>query len=295
VPQVIAQELPEALPRLVEIPLGTWAALFFAILLIAALVRIIVDPPPQIGEETARKLRWPMALLIGFVLVGIGMLAVPRNLLEELPPGLISAVTMVLMPVLLAPAMALLWRLLLEVVADGVWSFVSSIRALAECWLPIAALILIANLLRPMGVLAGGGYVSVWGGAYLVVLVALTLAPWTVLDRGAALWPALTRSWALFRQKPVDVIAFGLRFALMFAVLGGLVALVQPNPAVEWTGWVAPLLTVIRNLLLLLQAMVLARFYVHLAELFAADEECATCPATRMAEDLAEQAEEGTE
>jgi len=193
--------------------------------------------------------------------------------------------------VLLASAWALLWRLVLEIARDGVWSFVSSMRALAECWLPIVLLVLVANALRPMGVLAGRGYTSLWGYAYLAVLVLLALTPWAILDRQEGLGAALRRSWQLFRQKPVDVIAFGLRFALLFAVLGGLVLLVEPRASVEWAAWYTPLLGVVRNALLLLQALVLARYYVHLEEMLAEDEACETCPATRMAERLEEQAE----
>ncbi|MFW5868302.1 MAG: hypothetical protein ACOCX2_10830 [Armatimonadota bacterium] len=301
VPETLALELPEALPRLVEVPLGTWAALLFAVLLVAAMVRIIIDPPDRLGEETARRLKWPAGLVVAYTVLGVAAVAVPREFIEGLGLGgdarsmggiLFAIGAFVVMPILPAPVWALLWRLVLEIARDGVWSFVSSMRAVAQCWLPIALLVLIANALRPMGVLAGGAYEAGWDYAYLAVLVLLFLTPWAILDRQEGLLAALRQSWRLFRQKPVDVIAFGLRFTLLFAVLGGLVALVEPRAAVEWAAWYAPLLRLARNALLLLQVLMLARLYVHLEEMLAEDEACASCPSARMAERLEEHADE---
>ncbi|MGI5819355.1 MAG: hypothetical protein ACOX9R_14795 [Armatimonadota bacterium] len=287
VPALLARELPAALPRLVEVPLGTWGAMLFAVLLIAAMVRIIIDPPEQIGEETARKLRWPVGLVVAGLAGSIAMVAAPRGMIERLASdaGALGAGgvaftigTMVLLPALLAPAYALLWRLALEIARDGVWSFVSSMRALAESWLPITLLIVIASALRPVASLAGG-YMSAPGYVWLALLVLLALAPWAILDRRATLPAGLRRSWALFRQKPVDVIAFGLRFTLLFAVLGAAAALFEAQGAGGWAAWYSPLLGVVRDALLLLQALVLARLYVHLSELLESADACAGCPA----------------
>lgn len=298
VPEMLLHELPEALPRLVEVPLGTWAAALFAVLLIAAMVRIVIDPPEAIGEETARKLRWPVGLLAAYLVVWGAITAAGQPFLDKISQGgehawaevPFAVLTLVIVPgLLMAPAYALLWRLVLEITRDGVWSFVSSMRALAECWLPIALLLIIANAFRPMGVLAGHGYESFWGYAYLAVLVLLALAPWAVLDDPEGRAQPFVRSWRLFRQRPVDVIAFALRFTLLFAVLGGLVALVEPSAASRLTTWYAPLLGVARNLLLLLQAMVLAGLYVHLSAVPTEDDACASCPSARLAERLEEQ------
>jgi len=64
VPEILLDELPAALPRLVEVPLGTWGALLLAVLLIVAIVRVALAPPESIGEETARKLWWPAGILV---------------------------------------------------------------------------------------------------------------------------------------------------------------------------------------------------------------------------------------
>ncbi len=293
---LLGRGLPDALPRLVEVPLGTWAALLFGVLLAAAMIRIIIDPPDRIGEETARQLRWPAGLLIAYLAVGVAMVAAPRGFVEGLADRrggtiLLTTGTMALMPALLAPAFALLWRLVLEIARDGVWSFVSSMRALAESWLPITLLVLLANALRPVVALGGDNYAAAWHYAYLALLVLLALTPWAIVDRREGLAEGLRRSWRLFRQRPVDAIAFGLRFTLLFVVLGALVSLAEPTGAAEWATWFAPLLDVGRNVLLLLQALVLARFYVHLGELLEQDDACAICPSARIAEGLEEQAE----
>ncbi|MFW6156373.1 MAG: hypothetical protein ACOC7J_03550, partial [Armatimonadota bacterium] len=162
----------------------------------------------------------------------------------------------------------------------------------AESWLPITLLVLLANALRPVVALGGGDYAAAWHYAYLALLVLLALAPWAIVDRRDGLAEGLRRSWRLFRQKPVDAIAFGLRFTLLFVVLGALVGLAEPTGGAEWATWFAPLLDVARNVLLLLQALVLARFYVHLGEMLEKDEACAACPSAQMAERPEEQAGE---
>ena len=301
VPTLLARELPEALPRLQEVPLDTWGTLLLAALLFLAFARIAVAPPPSIGEETARRLRWPLGVLVAGIVAHIAALAVPRTFLESLglggsgiPP--LRALpwtigTMVLLPVLLAPMHTLLWRLVLEIVRDGVWSFKSSMAALAESWLPVTLVLLIANGLRVLAIIWNRplGYV------YLAALVLLALAPFAIVDRREGLGGAFVRTWRLIRQKPVDVIAFGLRFTLLFAVLGGLVALVEPHPEVSWAAWYAPLLQVVRLALVLLQVAVLAGLYVHLGELLEENDACASCPSTRLTEKLEDLAEEDNE
>ena len=71
------------------------------------------------------------------------------------------------------------------------------------------------------------------------------------------------------------MIAFGLRFALLFAVLGGIVALLEPQSA---TAWDVPLRGIVRQALVLLQVAVLAGLFVHLSELLEQDDACASCP-----------------
>ncbi len=300
IPQLLTQELPEALPRLVEVPLGTWAAILFAVLLILGMVRIAIDPPDAIEEHTARGLWWPAGLLVLNLAAGIALLAAPRDFLEGLgyggsaPPrsALMAIGTLVIMPALVAPVTALLWHLVLEIARKGTWSFVSSIRALAESWLPIVVVVIAAQALHVPATLSDPPGQRWWGIAYMLVLVVLALAPWAILDRKEGVLAGLRRSWRVVRLKPVDALAFGLRFTLLFAVLGGLVALAEPPARAVWAAWYAPLLDVVRNALILLQALVLARFYLHLSEGLGEDEACAGCPSPRTAERLGEQREE---
>ena len=295
VPEALGTALPDALPRLVEVPLGAWAALLFAVLLIAAMVRIIIDPPDRIGEETARKLRWPTGLLIAYVAAGATMAALPRRFIDplihdggapETGAALFAIGTMVLMPALFAPAFTILWRLVLEIACQGVWSFVSSMRAVADAWLPITLLVILANALRPVVAFSEAPDGGAVGYVYLAVLVLLALAPWAILDRGTGVGGGVQRSWELFRQKPVDLIAFALRFTLMFSILGALVTAFEAGLANEWGVVATPLLDVLRNALLVLQVLVLARLYAHLTEMLSEDDACATCPGARMAERL---------
>jgi len=301
VPTLLAGELSGALPRLQEVPLGTWGALLLVVLLIVAMVRIAIAPPESIGGETARKLWWPAGVLVaalaGYVVtIAIGNKVMGGGGIE--PPAssaglvVLQIVSLAVVPTLLAPMLALLWRLVLEIARDGVWSFASAIRALVQSWLPIALVLLIANGFRVIAIEAQPAVHWV-GYVYLAVLVLLALAPFAVVDEQAGLLTAFRRAWRLFRQKPVDVIAFGLRFTLLFAVLGGLVALLEPHPMAAWAAWWAPLLQVVRFGLTLLQVVVLAGLYVHLGELLAEDEACASCPSVRLAEKLEEMAEEG--
>ncbi len=295
VPELLSRGLPEALPRLTEVPLGTWGTILFVALLSLGLVRIIMAPPESIGEETARKLWWPAGLAVLAIASTVAQPMILTAFFDGfherhgvMPSGSQMPwwflVMVPLAPVLMAPVHVLLWRLVLEIARDGVWSFVSAIRAVAQSWLPIALLLFIANVLRPVGVLFGRPSVSAWGWGYLTVLVLLALVPFAVVDEQSGLLAAIRRTWRLFRQRPVDVIAFGLRFTLLFAVLGGLVALLEPQPMAAWAAWYAPLLDLLRQGLLLLQVAVLAGLYAHLGELLEADEACASCPSTRPAD-----------
>lgn len=300
VPEILRDELPGALPRPVGVPLGAWGALLLAVLLIVAIVRVALDPPESIGGEGARRLWWPAGVLLAalamhLVMIAIGNKAMGGRGIDPPSSSAGSALMLIagigLLPALLAPLFALLWRLVLEIVRDGVWSFASAIRALAESWLPISLVLLIANGFRVIAIEAQPGVRGI-GYVYLAVLVLLALVPFAIVDRHEGVGAAFARTWRLFRQKPVDVIAFGLRFTLLFAMLGGLVALAEPHPAMEWGAWYAPLLGVLRHALVLLQVAVLAGLYVHLSELLEEDDACAGCPATRMAERLEQQTEE---
>lgn len=295
-PELLTRELPDALPRLVEVPLGSWGAMLFAVLLSAGLIRVATRPPEAIGRETARRLLWPAALLGVFFIASIAILAAGREFMESLgfagripPPRTILWMvgTVVLLPVLLAPAQALLWRLVLEIARGGVWSFTSALRAIADAWAPIALILLAVNALRLLGLLWVQS-ASIMGYVYAAALIMLALVPFAVVDEQAGLIAALRRTWRLFRQRPVDVIAFGLRFALLFAVLGGIVALVEPHSATRWAAWYAPLLDLVRYALTLLQVAVLAGLYVHLSGLLEEGDACASCPSVRLGEELQE-------
>ncbi len=285
VPRLLTEEALDALPRLVEVPLHSWGAILFALLLIAAMVRVMIDPPDAIRKEAAQALRWPTVLLCLHVAGAATLMALDSDIFAQMrgpdppwfTPWLIAGQGVIMAGIFLAPAHALLWRLILEIARDGVWSFTSSLRSIGAAWLPAALLLL---LTMPVVVWAAGKPPLHRALDVLVIAlpVLLVFAPWTVVDRQAGLLAALSRSWRLFRARPVDVIAFGLRFSLLFAVLGGLVALAEPNRATEWATWYSPLLGVVRNALLLLQAMVLAILYVRLSELLAEEDACGNCP-----------------
>ena len=289
VPELLVAELPPALPRLVEIPVGGWAAIFLVVLLAAGLIHILLNPPPDIGEDAARALRWPVVLLCVHIVVYGGIVTLGEGFFEGLGvpgapwygPWLLGAHALLIAGVLMAPAHALLWRLVLEIARDGFWSFKTSIRAIGPSWAP--ALVLLVLTMPAVTELRFGALPTpllaiVLDAIVIALPVLLVFAAWAVVDRQSGLIAALRRSWHLFRQRPVDLIAFGLRFTLLFAVLGGIVALFEPATVPQAASWYVPLLGLVRNGLLLLQALVLARLYVHLSNELAAGAECAGCP-----------------
>ena len=284
VPRLLTQELPEALPRLEAVPLGVWGGILLAVLLLIALVRLMIDPPEEIGASVARGLRWPAAML--GVLIGgmIALMVAGQPFLDRMSGSgprsvAFTIASLVIGPALLAPVVALLWRLAFEVVELGSWSFVSSVRALSRTWLPVALALIMSKALLPPAIFGQPGrHGSVPGIGYMLIGVLLVFVPWALVDLQAGLIDALRESWRLFRARWFEVIAFALRFTLLFAVLGGLVALIEPPALVRWQVWYGPLLSVVRNALVLLQVMTIAGLYVHLRDEYAVEGACAICP-----------------
>lgn len=289
IPRLLARALPESLPRLEPVPLSSIGEALAALLLVIAIVRLNLDPPAEIGAATVRRLRWPAAALAAFVAVYAVLLAAGQSLSERfrydgmVPPArsvIFDVFTLVLWPALLAPLVALLWRMVLEVVDAGAWSFRSALEAMRRTWLPVALALIIANALRPVAVfLTPGGYGSAAGIAYLLVGVLLALAPWAMVDRHEGFVAALRTSWRLFRSRWFEVITFALRFTLLFAVLGALVTLLEPTGAGQFVAWYRPLAQVLRAFVTLLQVMTVAGLYVTLRDDYAEESACAGCPA----------------
>ncbi len=272
IPRLLTQELPRALPRLAEVPLGIWGGLLLAVLLLIGMVRLMIGPPEEIGASLARGLRWPAAMLGALIGGTIALMVAGQPFLDSMSGAgprsvAFTIVSLVIGPALLAPVVALLWRLAFEIVELGSWSFVSSVRALGRTWLPVALALFVAKALLPAAVFVRPGrYGSVPGIAYMLVGVLLAFVPWAIVDRQAGLIDALRASWRLFRARWFEVIAFALRFTLLFALLGALVALIEPAASMRWQVWYGPLLSVVRNALVLLQLMTIAGLYVHLRD-----------------------------
>lgn len=282
IPRLLARALPASLPRLEPVPLSSIGEALAALLLVIAIVRLNLDPPAEIGAATVRRLRWPVAALGVFVGVHVAFLAAGQSLFAGfgydgmIPPArsvVFGVFTLVLWPALLAPLVALLWRMVLEIMDEGTWSFRSALAAMARSWLPVALAIILANALRPVGVfLTPGGYGSAPGVAYLLIGVLLALVPWTLVDRQEGFAAALRTSWRLFRSRWFEVITFALRFTLLFAVLGALVMLLEPTGA-------QAIMPVLRAFVTLLQVMTVAGLYVVLRDDYAEGSACAGCPA----------------
>ncbi len=288
VPDLLAGELPEALPQLIPIPLGGVAAIVLAVLLLTGLIRIMLHPPREIGDNAARALKGAIVILGLHVLASGALVAIGDAYFRELqrPDApwygvwLLAPRAVIVAGVFLAPAWALLWRLVFEIARDGYWSFKSSLRSLSASWGPAFVLIVLSlpsMTLLDVSVFADPGLDGALNVVSAAIPVLLLLTPWAVVDRQAGLADALRRSWRLFRSRPIDVITFGLRFALLFAVLGGVVALFEPAVTAMAPTWYEPMTGVARSFLLLLQALILARLYVHLSEELAADDSCTDC------------------
>ncbi|MGC9317709.1 MAG: hypothetical protein ACP5KN_06725 [Armatimonadota bacterium] len=278
IPKLLEGEIYWALPRLREVPLTGWASLLVAVLLAAGLVRVMIDPPDGIDERTARSLRWPIAFLCAHAVAVAAAVAAGESFFWRMGepdapwyrPWVLVIHGLVLAGVLLAPAHALLWRMMLEIVGDGVWSFRSSIRAVGATWAPAALVLLIGMPGSAVPIGARPVSARILSAIPILIHVLLVFAPWAIVDRQRGLIDALRQSWRLFRRRPVDVITFGLRFALLFAVLGGMVALFEPGEMARSRTLHGPLLAVVRNLLLLVQSMTIAGLYVHLRDELAA-------------------------
>ncbi|MEA3403943.1 MAG: hypothetical protein U9R79_22125 [Armatimonadota bacterium] len=274
IPRLLGGEVYWALPRLREVPLTGWASLLVAVLLAAGLVRVMIDPPDGIDEDAARGLRWPIAFLCAHAAAAAAAIAAGQDFFWRLAgpdapwytPWVLGIHGLVLAGVLLAPAHALLWRMMLEIAGDGVWSFRSSIRAVGATWGSAALLLLVGTPGSVVPTEAMPPSARILNALPIIIHVLLVFAPWAIVDRQQGLLDALRQSWRLFRRRAVDVITFGLRFALLFAVLGGIVALFEPDVLGGSRTLHGPLLAVVRNLLLLLQAMTVAGLYVHLRD-----------------------------
>jgi len=272
VPRLLAQELPKALPRLEGLPLGVWGSLLLAVLLLIGIVRLMIDPPEQVGASVVRGLRWPAVMLAALIAGWAALMAAGQPFLDAMSGAgprsvAFGIVSLVIAPALLAPVVALLWRLALEIVETGAWSFISSVRALGRTWLAVALVLIVSKAILPAAVfMRPGHYGSAPGIAYVLVGVLLAFAPWAIVDRQAGLINALRESWRLLRARWFEVFAFALRFTLLFAALGGLVAVIEPPASVRWQVWYGPLLGVVRNALVLLQVMTIAGLYVHLRD-----------------------------
>lgn len=280
IPQLLGRALPESLPRLEPVPLGGIGNILVALLLVIAIVRLNLDPPASLGAATVTRLRWPAAALAAFVAVHALLLAAGQSLTASFgyggtPPArsvLFGVLTLVLWPALLAPLVALLWRMVLEVVDGGTWSFRSALAAMGRTWLPVAIALLVANALRPVAVfLTPGGFGNAPGIAYLLIGVLLALVPWALVDRQEGFVAALRESWRLFRARWFEAIIFALRFTLLFAVLGALVSLLEPTGG-------QPVESVLRAFVTLLQVMTIAGLYVSLRDDYAEESACARCP-----------------
>lgn len=294
IPHLLVRALPESLPRLQPVPLTPVGDALVALLLVIAIVRLNLDPPEQIGEATVRRLRWPAAVLAGYLGIQLALLTAGERLLEGVGSGGmlrridmigLTVVGMVLLPALLAPVVTLLWRLVLEVVGTGAWSFRSVLVAVERTWLSVAGALIIANGLRPIAVaVAPGRYDSAPGVAYLLVAVLLAFVPWALVDRQVSLLAALRESWRLFRARWFEAVIFALRFALLFAVLGALVTVVESQGVGQFAAWYRPLAEVLRGFVVLLQVMTVAGLYVALRDDHAEESVCAGCPVTQPSE-----------
>ncbi|MGD9496798.1 MAG: hypothetical protein AB7Y46_10890 [Armatimonadota bacterium] len=285
IPRLLAGALPESLPRLQPVPLTFIGEALLALLVIVAIVRLTLDPPAEMGAATIARLQYPGAALVAFVTAYIAVLTGGQAFLSGVSDGgalaparsiVFSIIWLVLLPALLAPVVALLWRMVVEVVDAGAWSFRSALAAVGPTWLPVALVLMVSKALLPAVTLTQGPTQPLWGMAYYAVLVLLAFVPWAIVDRQAGLIDALRESWRLFRARWLEVIIFGLRFTLLFAALGGLVGAIEPTASARWQVWYGPLLDVLRNALGLLQVMTVAALYVHLRDEEAADA-CAVC------------------
>ncbi|MGM0494884.1 MAG: hypothetical protein ACQER1_18265 [Armatimonadota bacterium] len=135
-----------------------------------------------------------------------------------------------------APYVALVWHVLRQVVAGERWDLERAVRHAVNNWVPMIGLLFVVLLpalllshlpalvksLAPqafVGPSIGFALSGQISAAYSVVMplftLALTLAPWLIVDERSAVREALRRSWALALDNASDLLAFTLRYLLL--------------------------------------------------------------------------------
>ncbi len=224
------------------------------VLLLAALVLFSIALLAGDRKYRARA-AWPVALtLIGLAAWPASVLLLHDQMAVRLMPAWPRQLAVGLMAlgfVWYAPAVALLWHSLLHVLRRRRWELQTVVEGAVRDWpamLWLLAIVTIPQLLRlalgvaPRVMAYALDQDQVWFFLQLteamptvltpIIGIALALAAWLIVDRGIGVREALRQSWELARARGVDVLAFALRYSLIFALLGAITA-AFPRSAIE--------------------------------------------------------------
>ena len=292
---VVVSELTSAFPRLTHgLRLGPLGRLLAPAIIAGALIWLLVKKPAWLPEGVRGRLVWAVHFCIACFILG-GVLAVmplvggpgawggPWGRYAVLYPLFMAGVS-IFFAVLAAPMGAFIWHLVLQIARGDRWSMRKAVAGMASAFPAIGWMYLLVYVLgstpqvlvmlitHPSVItklMAATGWSWAWrlhGYGYqiqLAVWVACFLVPWIVLHRGVGLRAALDESYAIFTGRLGDVLAFAVRYALLFAALKSAVRYLRspwawpPDPV----GMVSSLLM---HGLVLVEALVIASFYLAL-------------------------------
>jgi len=275
-PRLLVQQLPRALPDKTDMPLGHYGIAIVAAALAVTLIWLLRAKPSWIPSQVCARLFWPLQ----FTLAGC-VLRVVQGVLGDVPgpssygPGvsfpwlrcLYPALDVLLAGVLLAPASALMWHIGLQIARGDRWNLRDAIRAMAMSWPSIALLEVVAY--TPTALALSLSFQWSYGvSAYLTPLarilgVVLALCPWIIVDQQVGLGTALRETYRLVRGRAFDLLTFGLRFVLLFAVAEVVFTALRPPGAIMANLFVE-FLSVPHYLLMLAKALVIATLYLQL-------------------------------
>lgn len=275
-PRLFEEEIPRALPDKTGIPLEPHGSLILAAALAVGLIWMLRTRPSWLPSEVRAGLWWPLQLVLAgcvlrvaqMVLYSLGRApswyeGMSYAWLRSLWPGL----EILLEAVLLAPLWALLWHIGLQIARDERWNLRRAIEGMAATWAPIALLELFAYAPAAVGIslslspMRDGHVYTTTLGSALGVFLALT--PWIIVDRRVRLREALAETCRLLRYWSFDLLTFGLRFVLLYAVAGLLLRALSPGGD-ALRALFGELYSAPYYLLLLTKVVVIATLYLEL-------------------------------
>ncbi len=259
----------ERVPQIALPPVGRYTIHLLHVVLAGWFIWLVLRRPAWLSAPTRRRIRWPAALLVAgaliAVVIAVGLFSrsmwwyqVGHLLLTVQPDShshgsgfcdFLPAPPVPIRPLgyplafpASAPLLAFVWWIILRIAQRRPWGMRQAARVTAYCWGSIAGLTMLwiapsvigSGIARRLGAVDYELY-SLCGVAHDLVLIALVLVPWLIVERRMRLWPALAESWRLARARGMDVLVFAIRYWLMMVMAATVIYTVAHIPALVRT------------------------------------------------------------